>query len=91
MDKKEFKELIRECGFKDYADLSNFLNIHTQTIVYWNKDKKYPSYLKPLLEWYILVRMFEKNSLTLEELEEENQKLESELNTFKGEIDAKNQ
>lgn len=91
MDKKEFKELIRECGFKDYADLSNFLNIHTQTIVYWNKDKKYPSYLKPLLEWYILVRTFEKNSLTLEELEEENQKLESELNTFKGEIDAKNQ
>lgn len=91
MDKKEFKELIRECGFKDYADLSNFLNIHTRTIVCWNKDKKYPNYLKPLLEWYILVRTFEKNSLTLEELEEENQKLESELNTFKGEIDAKNQ
>ena len=84
MNRKEFEELVKECGFKDYVDLSNFLKIHTQTIIYWNKNEKYPNYLKPLLEWYILINIFENNSLTLEELEDENKKFEMELNKIEG-------
>ncbi|MCR2066859.1 hypothetical protein, partial [Campylobacter helveticus] len=90
MTKKELRNLIKECGFCANADLAAFLHTHSQTLVYWNQTGKYPKYLKQLLEWYILIKNYKENTLSVEELKVENKKLEEELEKLERESNAKN-
>ncbi|EAK0955151.1 hypothetical protein ACRBLZ_000468 [Campylobacter upsaliensis] len=99
LTKQEFNDLIAKCGYQSYQALANFLDIHIQTIIFWNKTNKYPKYLKQLLEWLIYIREFESNHLlndfinnnniknthfqTMETIKKENEKLKEKLENCK--------
>ncbi|MCR2100950.1 hypothetical protein, partial [Campylobacter upsaliensis] len=91
MKKEEFKALLKECGFRGFVDLAFLLHLNPQSIVQWNRYEKYPKYLKQFLKLYISIKNYKENTLSIEELKEENSRLKAMLEKNKSEtLYAKN-
>lgn len=81
MTREEFDKLVKECGFKTYVELARTLDVASETIVVWNRNENYPSYLKQALIWYKEAKNVGEINLDDENLDEKIKNLELE-NSF---------
>ncbi|TLD94846.1 XRE family transcriptional regulator [Helicobacter jaachi] len=59
MDKQEFRDLMKQAGFKKKLDLARALGLSYQSVNNWGSNCDYPQYLKPFLLMAIKAKKYD--------------------------------